>query len=189
MIINFKLNISQNMIGLKKLFEALDKANKKYRSYFGSDLLKNKKYLHLFNESNVVLLNQVRQTGPLVRYFTRNAPKLLKISSERIQGMNIKQVLTPQLALKHDNLILDFMNRKYSEQQETVGVCGSLIDGFGFARLVNVVIKLEPILNENIFLSAMIIPYSKQNTEFIVFEVGSTPAAFSEALSLRYLEL
>lgn len=185
--LNLRVNVTQDWKGVTKLKDSYIKLIKSPKPLFDSKILKTLKNINLSDSSKIMMTHSIGLDGISIKYFSKNAPALLKISAEKLYGMNIKDILPPELKADHDRLVFDYLNRRDDRDLTPVAVHGCIIDGRSNIQLYNSIIKIDVMVNDDIYFVSLMNNISSGNkSRYMLFDQGLRPTGFSERLKLDF---
>jgi len=190
LVINFKINMAEESSGIRRLLENYAKLVKKSKVVMGATAILSKKGFNINDNNNLIMMHAVKSTGIRITYFTRNSSAFLKMSADHLLGMNIKEIMLPRVKELHDQQVLNYFNRRGERNFDTFGAAGFVQDGLGNLVMVNILVKLDIMINDDVYLASVIMPVTgKKHSMFAVFEQGVVPTGMSDAMQEQFPNL
>lgn len=188
--INYKVNVAQEWQGITKLKETYLRLQKKSKLVFDGEQLKGKKNINLIDSDSITMSHSIKLTGIFITYFSKNAPAQLKIRPDKLNGMNIKEIMPQRLNQVHDQKVFDYINRRNQRDLTPIAVHGCVIDGSGNIQLYTVIAKIDVMINDGIyFMSLMTNTAPSKKAKYILFDQGIEPTGFTESVKADFPDI
>ncbi len=100
--------------------------------------------------------------------FTSNMPLYFEMDPVEVKGMLLSDLLPKEIQTDHDRFVMDFINQKKSPIIKTGALTSFCLTKSGRVRMMNVIVKLEYLMTDDIYLSGIMIPHPKNNGMLIL---------------------
>lgn len=106
----------------------------------------------------IVFSNILKNKFEVVQY-TSNCPSFFQMANSEFSGAKLKSLMPNIIAQQHDNYLTDYVNQTNSEISETGAMLSFAVTKYNNLRLVNVIVKVEYYMTDDIYLCAILVPH------------------------------
>lgn len=166
--LNFKLNI--NFDQDEALIEHYQKLHSLYQmdGYKTFQELANKhNNLNLFSNTNMLVFVNILKSKFYISKFTSNTPPFFEMDEKDLKGKHLNDLMPSEISKDHDRYVLDFVNQKKTPIIKTASLTSFAVTKSGAIKLVSVIVKVEYLINDDIYLCGIIVPHPK-NKEVLI---------------------
>ena len=191
LMMDYRKNVSEDMRGMSNLRELLHKLSKQQRVHIATTFSSTEdRSWNVYDSNNVIVLCKIKNNCPIVTYHSLAAPAYFATTSEQIIGSNIKRFMPSTISAVHDQLVLNYINRKDERNLKTLTVTSFVIDNNQDIKHVHIISKLDVMVNDDIFLVGIICRMNTSTEDSsIIFDKGLVPSHFSENLTIAFPSL
>jgi hypothetical protein len=95
-------------------------------------------------------------------------PGYFELNPKEVKGMLLSDLLPLEIRREHDRFVLDFVNQKVSPIIKTGALTSFCVTKNNMLRMMNVIVKLEYFMTDDIYLSGIMIPHPRNEDILIL---------------------
>lgn len=146
-----------------------------------STQIKKKGTVNLFNHTNMILFVKIKDHEFHIEKYSTNFLEYFGYTKEEIKNFNVKKIMPKQISRHHDTYIKNFLNRKRGTRINI-----RHFSSFGQTKskelkVVGLVIKLEFLLLDDIYLTALMNFEQKNNKSLLLTEFNGNVVSMNQS--------
>lgn len=168
LFINFKLNVDfEQDEAITDYYEKLHYLYKfdVYKTL--QELATHDKALNLYSNKNMLVFVNILKSKFYISKFTSNMPNYFGMDAKELRGKSLSDLMPLEISKDHDRYVLDFVNQKKSPIIKTASLTSFAMTKTGDLKLVSVLVKVEYLMTDDVYLCGIIVPHPK-NKEVLI---------------------
>ena len=124
--------------------------------------------MNIFSNNNMVVFVNILKSKFFISKFSSNMPGYFELNPKEVKGMLLSDLLPLEIRREHDRFVLDFVNQKVSPIIKTGALTSFCVTKNNMLRMMNVIVKLEYFMTDDIYLSGIMIPHPRNEDILIL---------------------
>lgn len=172
--INYKLNIElETELKLSSEFDLLHELVLDDRELKTLELLeKQKNTLNIFSNQAMSLYVKVLQNKFYIEKFTSNMPQFFEVDETALKGMHLNEIMPSDIRKEHDRYVIEYINQKDNPITKTGALTSFAITHTGKLRVVSVLVKVEYLMLDDIYLAGFVVPHPRNKQALILSNIS-----------------